>query len=81
MSVTVDAPLPAIEPLSLILGAEVIGLDLRRPLGETMKRVIYDALVRYHVLCFRDRAFLECCTEPVRAVPRPRELVLLRAME
>jgi hypothetical protein len=25
MSVTVDAPLPVIEPLSLILGAEVIG--------------------------------------------------------
>jgi hypothetical protein len=39
-----------IEPLSLILGAEVIGLDLRRPLGETMKRVIYNAFVRHHVL-------------------------------
>jgi taurine dioxygenase len=44
-----------VEPLSPILGASITGLDLRRPLSEATKRAVYDALVRYHVLCFRDQ--------------------------
>ncbi len=55
MSLTVDAPAFTVEPLSPVLGAAVTGLDLRQPLGDQTKRTIYDAFVRYHVLCFRDQ--------------------------
>lgn len=44
-----------VEPLSPILGAAISGLDLREPLSETTRRAVYDAFVRYHVLCFRDQ--------------------------
>jgi taurine dioxygenase len=59
MPLALDAPLEApnftIEPLSPVLGAAVIGLDLRQPLSDQTKRAVYDAFVRYHVLCFRDQ--------------------------
>lgn len=45
-----------IRPLSLLFAAEIIGLDLRRPLDAATKQAVYDAFVRYHVLCFRDQA-------------------------
>jgi taurine dioxygenase len=41
--------------LSPVLGAAVTGLDLRVPLDGTTKRAVYEAFVRYHVLCFRDQ--------------------------
>lgn len=44
-----------INPLSAIAGAEVIGLDLRRPLGAATRRAVYDAFVEHHVLAFRDQ--------------------------
>lgn len=44
-----------INPLSPRFAAEVVGLDLRHPLDDTTKATIYDAFVRYHVLCFRDQ--------------------------
>src|SRR3954466_4528161 len=44
-----------VEALSPVLGASVAGLDLREPLSEGTKRAVYDAFVRYHVLCFRDQ--------------------------
>jgi taurine dioxygenase len=44
-----------VEPLSPVLGAAVSGLDLRQPLDEATRRGVYDAFVRYHVLCFRDQ--------------------------
>jgi taurine dioxygenase len=55
MSLTLDAPAFTIEPLSSVLGAAVSGLDLRRKLDDPTKRAVYDAFVRFHVLCFRDQ--------------------------
>lgn len=49
----------ALEPLSPVLGAAITGLDLREPLPEPVKRAVYDAFVRYHVLCFRDQHLSE----------------------
>ncbi|MEJ0018205.1 MAG: TauD/TfdA family dioxygenase [Acetobacteraceae bacterium] len=42
-----------IRPLSPVLGAEVIGLDLAQPLDVATRREVYAAFCRYHVLCFR----------------------------
>ncbi len=44
-----------IRPLSPILAAEVVGLDLRRPLDAGTRDAVYAAFIRYHVLCFRDQ--------------------------
>jgi len=55
MSLTVDAPAFTVQPLSPVLGAAVTGLDLRQPLDDQTKRAVYEAFVRYHVLCFRDQ--------------------------
>jgi alpha-ketoglutarate-dependent taurine dioxygenase len=44
-----------IRPLSTVLGAEVIGLDLAQPLDTAARNCVYEAFVRYHVLCFRDQ--------------------------
>lgn len=54
MSMTMDDV--QIRPLSPVLGAEVIGLDLRQPLDEAMRRRVFDAFLRYHVLCFRNQS-------------------------
>ena len=55
MSVTLERQAFTIEPLSPVLGASIAGLDLREPLAEATRRAVYDAFVRYHVLCFRDQ--------------------------
>ncbi|MSP01179.1 MAG: TauD/TfdA family dioxygenase [Acetobacteraceae bacterium] len=55
MSLTLDAPVFTLEPLSPVLGAAVSGLDLRQPLPAETKRAVYDAFIRYHVLCFRNQ--------------------------
>jgi taurine dioxygenase len=39
----------------MVLGAEVIGLDLAQPLDTAARNSVYEAFVRYHVLCFRDQ--------------------------
>ena len=44
-----------INALSPRLAAEVVGLDLRRPLRPSVRQAVYDAFVRYHILCFRDQ--------------------------
>jgi alpha-ketoglutarate-dependent taurine dioxygenase len=44
-----------IRPLSPVLGAEIVGLDLTQPLDEALRNSIYDAFVRYQLLCFRDQ--------------------------
>ena len=41
--------------LSPRFAAEVVGLDLRQPFDAATKDAVYDAFVRYHVLCFRDQ--------------------------
>jgi taurine dioxygenase len=55
MSATIATEPVTIRPLSPTFAAEVIGLDLRRPLDAATRRTVYDAFVRYHVLCFRDQ--------------------------
>ncbi len=49
------AQLFTLRPLSPVLGAEIIGLDLRGPFDAATRQAVYDAFVRYHVLCFRDQ--------------------------
>jgi alpha-ketoglutarate-dependent taurine dioxygenase len=55
MSLVLERQAFTVEPLSAILGASIVGLDLRQPLQEATKRAVYDAFIRYHVLCFRDQ--------------------------
>ena len=45
-----------VRPLSAVLAAELIGLDLRQPLNEADRQRVYDAFIQYHVLCFRDQS-------------------------
>jgi taurine dioxygenase len=45
-------PEPAITPLGYAMGAEVTGLDLRRPLDDLTRRRLYDAWLRHVVLVF-----------------------------
>ena len=45
-----------VRPLSPVLGAEVVGLDLSHPLDAATRASIYRDFVRYQVLCFRDQA-------------------------
>jgi taurine dioxygenase len=44
-----------VRPLSPVIGAEIGGLDLSRPLGEGTVAAVRDALNRYHVVFFRDQ--------------------------
>jgi len=44
-----------IRPLGGVLAAEVIGLDLRRPLDAETRDAVHAAFIRHHVLCFRDQ--------------------------
>ena len=44
-----------INPLSNLMAAEIIGLDLRHPLGATTSDAIYQAFLDYQVLAFRDQ--------------------------
>jgi len=59
MSATMQAQTFTVEPLSPILGAAITGLDLREPFSEATQRTVYDAFIRYHVLCFRDQHLSE----------------------
>lgn len=51
----VSAPF-RVERLTAALGAEIIGLDLRRPLSQDVVTAVSDALVRHKVLFFRDQS-------------------------
>jgi alpha-ketoglutarate-dependent taurine dioxygenase len=44
-----------VRPLSPLIGAEIGGLDLSRPLGEEAVAAVRAALNRYHVIFFRDQ--------------------------
>ena len=48
-------PESTILPLSELMGAEVIGLDLREPLTNALKTEIYNAFLKYQLLVFRDQ--------------------------
>ncbi|MCA8929454.1 MAG: TauD/TfdA family dioxygenase, partial [Alphaproteobacteria bacterium] len=45
-----------ISPLSDVMAAEVVGLDLRRPVPPAVMARLEEALGRYHILCFRDQS-------------------------
>jgi len=45
----------AVRPLSSLFAAEIIGLDFRQTLTQPVRRAVYDAFVRHHVLAFRDQ--------------------------
>jgi taurine dioxygenase len=59
MSATLAQPSTAaftLRPLSEKFGAEITGLDLRRPLDDATKAAVWDAFVRHQLLCFRDQS-------------------------
>ena len=43
-------------PLSGVAGAEITGLDLSRPIDDTLRRAILAAFVRHHLLAFRGQS-------------------------
>tara|TARA_R110002074_G_scaffold290717_6_gene462582 strand:+ start:5 stop:856 length:852 start_codon:yes stop_codon:yes gene_type:complete len=45
-----------INPLSDVMGAEVIGLDLRQTIAPADKARLLEAFTQYHLLCFRDQS-------------------------
>ena len=44
-----------VRPLGTNMAAEVVGLDLSRPLSADLRQAVYDAFVRYQVLAFRNQ--------------------------
>ncbi len=48
-----------VEPLSPVLGAAIVGLDLTKPLNVETKARIGGAFDRHHVLCFRDQSLTQ----------------------
>ena len=44
-----------LQPLSDLMGAEVIGLDLRQPLDPDIKAAVHKAFLDYQLLVFRDQ--------------------------
>jgi taurine dioxygenase len=44
-----------IRPLDPVMGAEVIGADVARPIAAAARKRIEDAFIEYKVLCFRDQ--------------------------
>lgn len=49
------SPSFAIRPLDPVMGAEVLGLDVSRPLPPETKKTLEDAFNEYKLLCFRDQ--------------------------
>lgn len=44
-----------IRPLSALMGAEIIGLDLSRPLDDATRDAVHGAFLQYQVIVFRDQ--------------------------
>lgn len=44
-----------LRPASVHIGAEIAGIDLRHPLDEDQRRFVWDALLRWKVVFFRDQ--------------------------
>jgi taurine dioxygenase len=49
----------SVDPLTVNIGAQVDGVDLRRPLADRQREEIHDALMRHLVLFFRDQDLTE----------------------
>lgn len=45
-----------VAPVSPVLGAEIVGLDVSRPLDAPTLAVVRDAFQDHHLLCFRDQS-------------------------
>ena len=45
----------SVQPLAKTLGAELIGLDVSKPLNFGTLEILRDAFQKYHLLCFRDQ--------------------------
>ena len=66
-----------IRPLTPVIGAEILGVDLSKPLGDTAVAAVRDTLNRAHVVFFRDQeltpdeqeAFAAQFGEPTEAHP------------
>jgi len=48
-----------VAPISPVLGAEVVGLDVSRPLDPPTLAVVRDAFQDHHMLCFRDQRLVD----------------------
>ena len=48
-----------VAPVSPVIGAEVIGLDVSRPLDPPTLAVVRDAFQKHHMLCFRDQRLVD----------------------
>src|SRR5207247_2929108 len=44
-----------VRPINGFIGAEIEGVDLRRPLSPAQFKIVHDALVRYEVIVLRDQ--------------------------
>ena len=44
-----------VAPISDVMGAEIVGLDVGQPFDTKTLKTIRDAFQTYHVLCFRDQ--------------------------
>ena len=45
----------AVKPINGFIGAEIEGVDLRRPLSPAEFKIVHDALVNYEVIVLPDR--------------------------
>ena len=71
----IDGQRVEVRPLSPIIGAEIAGLDLSRPLGDDAVHQVRDALNTHHVVFFRDQELSPTPSRPTsppvrRARPR-----------
>lgn len=48
-----------INPLTASFGAEILGLDLAKPISDATFAAIQEAFQKYHVICFRDQVMDE----------------------
>src|SRR4051794_38011293 len=68
------APDFLVRSLSPLFAAEIVGLDLRRTLSGTVRQQVYDAFLRYQVLCFRDQSLTKdeqiACSEQFGTLER-----------
>ena len=44
-----------VKPVTPIIGAEIAGVDLRKPLGNQQFQEVHDALMAHQVIFFRDQ--------------------------
>lgn len=50
-----DAKGISVHPVTPVIGAEILGVDLDKPLDEDTFQAIHDALITYQVIFFRNQ--------------------------